>query len=451
MAASDVTSPVDPVDGDPAGEQKSFASGARILSIGIASTGLFTFAYFSVASHVLSDNALGGVNLLWTILFITISVIYRPVEQLLSRSIATRRAQGHEAGHPLRDAARIQAAFAATFVVVAFLFKGTLIDAFDGRDALFWVLVVAALAYAASYFARGYFAGHQWFALYGGLVFFEAVARFCFPVAVAVGIASGQTAVALGIAAAPLASLLVIPIAIRRYGTGAPDGTPGTPVDRAAGAAREGATFAGAVAVVQLAEQTLLNAGPLFAPKGAMFAVVFGAFLITRSPLQLFQSIQTSLLPHLAGLEATEGTAAFDKAIRTTILAIAAFAGAVALGLLAIGPFAMDILYPTDGTYGRVGLAVIGVAMGLHLSAGTLNQAALARGQAAHAAIAWGASAVVFVAWMAAGVVDDALVRAEVGYAAATGLLCVALLAIYRAGTPAVAPPPLPDPPPALG
>lgn len=450
MAASDVTSPVDPVDGDASGEQKSFASGARILSIGIASTGLFTFAYFSVASHVVSDNALGGVNLLWTILFITISVIYRPVEQLLSRSIATRRAQGHEGGHPLRDAARIQAAFAATFVVVAFLFKGTLVDAFDGRDALFWVLVVAALAYAASYFARGYFAGHQWFALYGGLVFFEAVARFCFPVAVAVGIASGQTAVALGIAAAPLASLLVIPIAIRRYGTGAPDGAPGTPVDRAAGAAREGATFAGAVAVVQLAEQTLLNAGPLFAPKGAMFAVVFGAFLITRSPLQLFQSIQTSLLPHLAGLEATEGTAAFDKAIRTTILAIAAFAGAVALGLLAIGPFAMDILYPTDGTYGRVGLAVIGVAMGLHLSAGTLNQAALARGQAAHAAMAWAASAVVFVAWMAAGLVDDALVRAEVGYAAATGLLCVALVAIYRAGTPAVAPPPLPDPPPAL-
>lgn len=439
------------VDVDADGKtDRSFGSGAKILSIGIASTGLFTFAYFSVASHVLSDDELGGVNLLWTILFITISVIYRPVEQLLSRSIATRIAQGHDGGHPLRDAARIQAAFATAFVVVALLFKGTLIDAFDGADALFWVLVVAALAYAASYFARGYFAGHQWFALYGGLVFFESVARFCFPVAVAVGIASGQTAVALGIAAAPLASLLVIPIAIRRYGSSHLDGATDTPVDRAAGAAREGATFAGAVAVVQLAEQTLLNAGPLFAPKGATFAVVFGAFLITRSPLQLFQSIQTSLLPHLAGLEATEGSAAFHDAIRKTILAIAAFAGAVAIGLLAVGPFAMDILYPTDGTYGRVGLAVIGLAMGLHLTAGTLNQAALARGQAASAAAAWAVSAVLFVGWMAAGIVDDALVRAEVGYAGATALLSLALLTIYRAGTPALAPPPLADPPPLL-
>ncbi len=425
-----------------------YARGARILSIGIASTGLFTFAYFSVASHVLDDTELGGVNLLWTILFITISVIYRPVEQLLSRSIATRRAQGHEGAHPLRDAARIQGAFAALFVVVAFALKGTLIDAFDGAHALFWVLVVSALAYAASYFARGYFAGHQWFALYGGLVFFESVARFCFPVAVAVGIFGGQTAVALGIAAAPLASLLVIPVAVRRYGVGSADGRTDVPVDRVAGAAREGATFAGAVAVVQLAEQTLLNAGPLFAPKGAMFAVVFNAFLITRSPLQLFQSIQTSLLPHLAGLEATEGTAAFHRAIRTTVLAIAAFAGAVALGLLALGPFAMDLLLPTEGSYGRWGLAAIGIGMGLHLTGGTLNQAARARGQAALAAAAWAVSAIVFVGWMAVAVIDDALLRAEVGYVGATALLSVALLAIYRAGTPTRAAPPLPDPPP---
>ncbi|MCW2997537.1 MAG: hypothetical protein JWN65_1086 [Solirubrobacterales bacterium] len=433
-----------------AGSGTSYARGARILSIGIASTGLFTFAYFSVASHVLDDTTLGGVNLLWTILFITISVIYRPVEQLLSRSIATRRAQGHEGGHPLRDAVRIQAAFATLFVLVAFAFKGTLVDAFDGSESLFWVLVVSALAYAASYFARGYFAGHQWFALYGGLVFFESVARFCFPVAVAVGLASGQTAVALGIAAAPLASLLMIPIALRRYGSSHGDGRTDVPLDRAAGATREGATFAGAVAVVQLSEQTLLNAGPLFAPKGATFAIVFGAFLITRSPLQLFQSIQTSLLPHLAGLEATEGSAAFAKAIRTTVLMIAAFAGTVAVGLLAIGPFAMDVLYPTDGTYGRWGLAVIGIGMGLHLTAGTLNQAALARSQAGHAALAWAAGALLFVAWMAAGPVDDALLRAELGYAGATALLCAALVAIYRAGTPAVAAPPLPDPPPLM-
>jgi hypothetical protein len=48
---------------------------------------------------------------------------------------------------------------------------------------------------------------------------------------------------------------------------------------------------------------------------------------------------------------------------------------------------------------------------------------------------------------MALAVVDDALLRAELGYAGATGLLCVALLAVYRAGTPATAAPSLTDPP----
>ena len=42
------------------------------------------------------------------------------------------------------------------------------------------------------------------------------------------------------------------------------------------------------------------------------------------------------------------------------MLAIAAFARRVALGLLAIGPLAMDVLFGQDYDYGRVGLALVG-------------------------------------------------------------------------------------------
>ena len=80
------------------------------------------------------------------------------------------------------------------------------------------MLVVGTLAYAASYFARGWLAGHEYFALYGGLVLMESLSRLCFALAVALGIASGQTAVALGIAAAPLVSLVVVPAAFARRG-----------------------------------------------------------------------------------------------------------------------------------------------------------------------------------------------------------------------------------------
>jgi O-antigen/teichoic acid export membrane protein len=402
--------------------ERSYASGARILSIGIAATGVFTFAYFAVASHVLDEDDYGAISTLWAILFVTISVIYRPVEQLLSRTIADARARGvHQ--HELRGPATIQLAFAAVFLVVALALHAPLQDkAFNGSEALYWILVGATLAYAGSYFARGYLAGHQWFGLYGALVLFESLSRFCFPLAVAVGIASGETAVALGILAAPLASLLVVPWAIRRHAGGASGG----------GATRESAGFAVSVAVIQLAEQTLVTIGVLLIPDAGLRGVVFNALLIARAPLQLFQAIQTSLLPHLAGIEATEGAADDDRAIRATIRAIAVFAGACAIGLLVIGPFVMDLAFGKGYDYGRLGLAAVAVGMGFHLTAGTLNQAALASGRAAQAARAWLVAAAAFVVWMLLPIVDDSLARAEFGYLGATALVCAQLWALHR-------------------
>ena len=417
----------------PEAERKGYGAGARILSIGIASTGIVTFAYFSVASYALNDVDYKYISLLWSVLFVIVSVIYRPIEQLLSRTIAGRRARGLHTGHPMRTPLLIQAGFASAFLVIALIFRTTIEDRlFDGSSALYWVLVVAGLAYAASYFARGWLAGHQWFGLYGGLVFMEATTRLLFALAVAIGIAEGQNVVAMGMAAAPFVSLVVVPLAFARRPKvmAAPE-----PDEEALDLAR-GGRFAVAVLAIMAAEQTLLNAGVLTvnatAANAAVAGYVFNALLIARAPLQLFQAIQGSLLPHLAGLEATEGREQFERAIRITILAIAAFAGAVALGLLAIGPWAMGILFDDAATYGRFGLAAVALGMGAHLAAGTLNQAALARDHAGAAAAAWLVAAAAFVGWMLLPIVHDELVRAEVGYLAAATLLCALLAMVYR-------------------
>jgi O-antigen/teichoic acid export membrane protein len=399
-----------------------YARGARVLSVGIASTGVFTFAYFAVASHVLGKADYGAISLLWSVLFVVLSVIYRPVEQLLARTIAQRRAAGAQGGHPLRTPATIQLGFATAFVIVALALRGPIEDAFDSQT-LYWVFVVATIAYAASYFARGWFAGHQWFGLYGALVLFESVSRFCFPRAVAVGVAGGQTAVALGIAAAPVASLLVLPWALGRGEGAGAEGRERMPM-------REGGGFALSVAGVQLAEQALLNAAVVIVAAqadAALAGVVFSALLIVRAPLQLFQSVQTSLLPHLAG----GGDAA--RAIRVTIMAIAGFSLLVALALLAVGPWAMDLLFGDIHGYGRGGLALLAVGMGFHLAAGTLTQAALAAGRAGAAAVTWLAVAAGFVVFVAVAPIDDALLRTEVGYAGAAALLA-AVLAIRTRG-----------------
>ena len=161
-------------------------------------------------------------------MFVIISVIYRPIEQLLSRSIAERRARGHEQ-HPMRVPIAIQASFALVFLILALALHEVLINnVFDHQQALYWVLIVAVLAYAASYFARGWLAGHQRFGLFGGLVLMESTSRICFALAVALGLASGQTAVALGIAVAPFVSLLVVPAAFARRGARPATSAPAT-------------------------------------------------------------------------------------------------------------------------------------------------------------------------------------------------------------------------------
>ena len=195
---------------------RSYGSGARILSIGIASTGLLTFAYFSIASHVLGESSAAQLDLLWSVMFVIISVIYRPIEQLLSRTIAGRRARGHDE-HDLRTPILIQASFALVFLIVALALREVLInEVFEGQSALYYVLLVGTLAYGASYFARGWLAGNQRFGLFGGLVLMESTSRICFALAAVLGITSGQTAVALGIAAAPFVSLVVVPVAFAR-------------------------------------------------------------------------------------------------------------------------------------------------------------------------------------------------------------------------------------------
>src|SRR3989440_8143888 len=114
---------------------ESFAAGARILSIGIASTGIFTFLYLATASHVLDPASYSRISLCWAVMFVILSVIYRPIEQLLSREIADRRARGLP-GRALRVPALIQLTFALAFLAVALAFRSDIEQGmFDGSSA----------------------------------------------------------------------------------------------------------------------------------------------------------------------------------------------------------------------------------------------------------------------------------------------------------------------------
>jgi O-antigen/teichoic acid export membrane protein len=420
--------------------------------VGIGVTGLITFGYFSLASYSLEEAEYGRITLLWSAVFITVSVLYRPVEQLLSRTIADRDARGVRGGEHLRVAATIQLALGVLFAVVALLLRGPIQDdLFGGSDALYWILIVTVLAYAASYFARGFLAGNHRFGLYGGLVLMEASSRCLFALAVAVGIAEGQTAVALGMAAAPIVSLAVVPWALgRRLRAGAPAGDEPDPqaLDAAAReepSAREpeftlahGSGFAVSVLLIMLAEQTFLNAGPLLveASEGARGAALagftFNVLLIARAPLQLFQAVQASILPHLTRMRASGETDPFRRSVNLTLAAIAAFAGCVALVMLAVGPLVMDLLFGGEFDYERGGLVLVSLGMGLYLAAATLNQALLAHGRAPQASAAWVACAAAFALFLLLADFDDRVLQVEIAFLGAAAVLCALLHTLYR-------------------
>jgi O-antigen/teichoic acid export membrane protein len=417
---------------------------ASFLAIGVGLTGLITYAYFLIASHLLSKPDYGQITVLWSAVFITISTLYRPIEQLLSRHISERREKGEEIGQPMRVASTIQLGLSLIFAVLALALRGPIQDGvLEGNETLYWVFFTAVLFYAAGYFARGFLAGIQRFGLFVALILSESCFRTIFAVLVAVGLLSGQSAVAIGIVAAPALSLLVVPFAFarrsRRVQQAAPppaeDGE-GTPADEFS--LRHGGGFAAAVLVIMFSEQAFLNAGPLITRglQGAAAAgFIFNVLMIARAPLQLFQAVSTSILPHLTSLHAStaaDSEREFHRTVRMVLLGILAFAAITATAVLIAGPQLMQLFFSKKFTYDRAGLLLVTGGMGLYLASVTVNQACVAQGQVRRAAVRWISCAAIFIGWNFVPLVGDEFRRVEIGFLLSAGLLFSLLYYVYR-------------------
>ena len=417
----------------------SYGRGAALLSALIGVTGLLTYAFHSLTAHALGRDEYGVVAVLWAAVFLVASVIYRPVEQLLSRTVAERRARGRPVGAVLRVGATIQGGLVVLFGAAALIARGPIEDElFSGSATLYWCLVAAVSFYAASYFARGFLAGRQRFGLYGGLVLMESASRVVFALLLIAGVLDGRNAAGVAIAAAPLLSLFVLPWAlgrqVRRTAARPPAGGAGEPEITLA----HGLGFAGAVLVIMASEQAILNSGVLIVKvetgDDALAALIFAVLMIARAPLQLFQAVSTTLLPHLTRLLVREGeghSGDFGRSVRLTVAACLAFGGVTVVGVLAVGPPAMRLLFGSEFDYDRLGLALVAAGMGLYLSATTVNQAVLAQGRARLAAASWAAAAVFFVGFLLLAGMEEVR-EVQVAFLATAGLLSVLLYLAYR-------------------
>ncbi len=432
---------------DSATSSADYGKTASFLAIGVGLTGLITYAYFLIASHVLSKPDYGQITVLWSAVFITISTLYRPIEQLLSRHISERMEKGQPVGQPMRVASTIQLGLSLFFTVLALALRGPIQDSLlEGNETLYWVFFSSVLFYAASYFARGFLAGQQRFGLFVALILSESCFRTIFAVLVAIGILSGQSAVAIGITAAPALSLLVVPFAFARRAQKERQGSPGMPgreaedmpVEGEHFSFAEGGGFAAGVLLIMFSEQAFLNAGPLITRglQGAAAAgFIFNVLMLARAPLQLFQSVSTSILPHLTKLHASdtrESAREFGKTVRMVLAGIAAFTALVVVVVLIAGPKLMQIAFSNKFTYDRAGLLLVSVGMGLYLCSVTVNQACIAQGQVRRAAARWISCAALFIGWNFVPLVSDEYRRVEFGFLLAAGVLFALLYYVYR-------------------
>lgn len=420
-----------------ADETRRYGRSAAQLTVALGIAGVLTYVFFAISSRALNKDDYGEIVVLWSAVFLLSATLFRPIEQLLARTLAERDQAGAATGDALAAAAKIQAGLCAASIIVLLALRGPIEDnLFSDDPGMYWALLVALAGFACAFYARGFLAGRGQFLLYAVLLQIEVLLRLGFALIVAVGLAGGTSLIAAGIALAPFAGLAVIPFAVRR---GRPNATALDPEDSpfadelTLGA---GGAFAGAVLLMMLSEQVLVSSGALFvrAVEGAAAAgFIFNMLMVARAPLMLFQAVAASLLPHLTRLRARgdeEGRDAFENSLSSTMILIAGFAAATTVGVLLIGPQVMQLAFGDKFEYDRLGLAIVSIGMGFYLVAASLNQAALAQGQARRAAIPWVISATAFVLCNLL-YPGDPYRAVEIGFTGAAMLLAAMLWYVY--------------------
>src|SRR4051794_17870854 len=142
------------------------------MSIGTLASGVLAYAFNVVAARSLGPDAYGGVGALWAGMFLLAVLLFRPVEQTLSRAISDQTARGGDARPAVRSAARLAAIIAVCSVAACLAAWEPITNGlFGGRAVLTIALAVGLAGYGASYFARGIAGGVRWFGGYGHILF----------------------------------------------------------------------------------------------------------------------------------------------------------------------------------------------------------------------------------------------------------------------------------------
>lgn len=386
------------------------------VGIGLAVTGIASYAFLVVSARALGPDAYSGLAVLWAAVYLIGPGLFIPLEQEVARLLAERRAHGIGSAPVVSRAAILGAGLAAIVIIAATALNRTITDhMFKGDVVLFLGLLVGVIGYYVANLAEGVLAGNARFARYGLYLGGEAVIRLgiCI-ICVVVGASTpGPYGLALGIA--PVLALIPSFIGVRGLMR------PG-PVARW----RDLTMSLGALTTGSLFAQLLVNAPPLLAEildrgdpatnNGTTVGAFTAALILARIPFFVFQAIQAALLPSLAGLVATQR---FDQFWRILIRLVAVITAMAAVGVVigfSVGSRLVGLFFGHDFFVSNRTVGMLALASSLYLVAMALAQAVIALAAPRFVAIGWGAGALVLVIVSMVG--PAGLAGVEWGYAA---------------------------------
>ena len=384
--------------GEAVGRQRSLElTGTWLLSGAMAAAGLLAYAFHILAARALTTSEYGQVAAFWAALFIIVVVLFRPLEQTASRSVADRLARGEEAATVLRAVVLVYLGLLVVVGVAAALAWGPVTRSlFNGSSFMTAMLVAGVAGYGVQYLGRGVLGGVRRFHALGGIHIGDGMVRLIFALPL-LALASKDVAAA-ALAAAGIGGA-VLPLWRSRAQIAALQRGPAGERFRLRAALR----FAAPASVIAGSDQLLVNGAPLLvivaggkdATKAA--AVVFAATMLVRVPVFFFAGVAGSFLPNLARLNAEANHRRFAMTVTRVCLVFAGATVVFTAAAAVAGPTALRALFGADYTASAGDLALLGFGAGCYLAAGTISQALLALARAGTAALAWATAAAVFV------------------------------------------------------
>jgi O-antigen/teichoic acid export membrane protein len=242
-----------------------------LLGTGVTIVGSYVFLL--VGGRALGEDAFAPVTVMWTLLFLGLTVFLIPVEQFIIRKLTLGGGRASAVRDSWKLIGFVVVGASLLAVVFAFAARGSLLD-----DDLAFVPVAALMFpfHALLVISRGFLAGRGRFVAYGAAVALDSTGKAAGAIAVAIA-GLGSVALVWALALSPILVLLVRPF--RAVSSVEPVGVvePALP--------RSDRRFMTGFLVATAASQTVLAAGPLvygsgFRPTATLAALAAAGVIV---------------------------------------------------------------------------------------------------------------------------------------------------------------------------